>query len=91
MPQRYSYRPTRSSHSSSDRGQSSFNKRDNERSAEPATGLAGGAVVHFVFGVADPLDRRPADRARLAVPAVHGHPLPKCSDLLREPVSGFYL
>src|SRR5690606_26591632 len=40
---------------------------------ETAPGLAGGAVVRLVVGVDDPLHRRSAPWARLAVLAVHRH------------------
>ena len=51
---------------------------------ELAARLAGRAVVRLVLRVDDPLDRRPADGTRLAVAAVHGHPLAERGHLLRE-------
>ena len=55
---------------------------------DAATGLAPGAIVGLVVGVPDPLDRRAADRARLAEPAVHRHPLAERRHLAREVVAG---
>ena len=49
---------------------------------QPAAGLAPGAVVGLVVRVDDALDRRAADRAGLAVPAVHRHPVAERGDLL---------
>ena len=48
----------------------------------PPAGLAARTVVRLVLRVADPLDRRAADRARLAVAAMHGHPVAKRGDSL---------
>ena len=47
-----------------------------------AAGLAGRTVVRFVRGVANALHRRAAHRTRLAVAAVHGHPVAKRRHLL---------
>src|SRR5262249_26167175 len=55
---------------------------------DPPPGLATGAVVRFVVGIADSLNRRAAVRARLIEPPVHGHFLMKCRDVLGEAVSG---
>src|SRR5690606_2233385 len=52
---------------------------------ETAPGLAGGAVVRLVVGVDDPLHRRSAPWARLAVLAVHRHVGPERRHLLRPP------
>src|SRR5947208_15219338 len=49
-------------------------------------GLTRRAVVHLVFGVADPLNRRAAHRTRLAIPAVHRHLLAERRDSLGEAV-----
>src|SRR5262245_32576785 len=49
-----------------------------------SAGLAGRAVVRLVLGVDDPLDGRPAHRARLAVAPVHGHVVAERRHLLRE-------
>src|SRR5262249_15029552 len=49
-----------------------------------AAGLARRAIVGFVLGIDDALDRRSAVRAGLAEAAVHGHALPERGDLLRE-------
>src|SRR5262249_28117423 len=51
---------------------------------ELPTRLARRAVVGFVLGVDDPLDRRAAVGARLPVSAVHGHALAERRDLLRK-------
>src|SRR5258708_194672 len=51
--------------------------------------LASRAVVGFVFGVHNPLNRRAANRARLSEFAVHRHFLSKCGDLLWKFVAGF--
>src|SRR5207253_5402166 len=56
---------------------------------QPAARLAGGTVIHLVFGVADTLHRRSVHGARLAEPAVHGHPVPERRHLLRERLAGF--
>src|SRR5213080_2431495 len=61
--------------------------RDGPVGEEPAPGLTGGAVVHFVFGIPDALHRRPTHGARLAEAAVHGHPLAECSHLFRKRVA----
>src|SRR2546430_10057841 len=50
------------------------------------TGLTGGAVVHFVFRVADALYRRSANRTRLAKPAVDGHAVAKRRHSFRESI-----
>src|SRR2546429_9234396 len=50
------------------------------------TGLTGGAVVHFVFRVADALYRRSANRTRLAKPAVDGHAVAKSGHSFRESI-----
>src|SRR6185503_3033748 len=55
---------------------------------EPSSGLAAGAVVGLVVGVADSLNRRSADRAGFSEAAMHRHSFPKCGDLLRKLVSG---
>src|SRR5205807_8337 len=52
----------------------------------PPAGLTRGTIVHLVFGVADPLDRRAAHRTRLAIPAVHRHLLAERRDSLGETV-----
>src|SRR5205807_7511794 len=52
----------------------------------PPTGLTGGAVVHFVFRVADALYRRSANRTRLAKPAVDGHAVAKSRHSFRESI-----
>src|SRR6266545_3475913 len=57
---------------------------------ELAAGLADGAVIRFILGVDDPLDRRAAVRAGLAVAAVHRHSLAEGGDLLRERLAGLH-
>src|ERR1035438_8388664 len=49
-----------------------------------SAGLAAGAVVRLVVGIADALDFLAAARARKAEAAMHGHLLAKSSHLLRE-------
>src|SRR3954468_21786826 len=53
-----------------------------------AAGLAAGAVVDLIFGVADPLDRGATNRAGLAEAPVHRHTGPKRRYLLGEIVGG---
>ena len=52
-----------------------------------AARLASGAVVRLVLCIHDALDRRSADRARLAVSAVDGHAIAKRRDFFREPLA----
>src|SRR5712692_7688968 len=54
-----------------------------------AAGLAARAVVCFVFGVDDPLDRGSANGTGTSELSVHGHLVPKCRDLLRKLFPGF--
>src|SRR5262245_25202955 len=54
-----------------------------------AAALAHRAVVALVVRVADALHGRTADRARLAVAAVHGHALAERGDLVGETVADF--
>jgi len=51
-----------------------------------ACGLAAGAVVGFVVGVADALDLLTAARAGVAVAAVRGHVFAECGDFFGEGV-----
>src|SRR5689334_13916961 len=51
---------------------------------EPPVGLAGGAIVGLVVGIADPLNRSAAHGTRLAEASMHGHALPKCGHGLRK-------
>ena len=51
---------------------------------QAAAGLAGGAVVGLVAGVADALDFCAAARTRLIIAAMHCHLGPECGDVLRE-------
>src|SRR5437016_3192924 len=53
----------------------------------PPAGLARRTVVHLVFGVTDPLDRRAAYRTRLAIPAVHRHLRAECRDPLGKSIT----
>src|SRR5258708_8826654 len=53
-----------------------------------STGLASRAVVGFVLGVHNPLNRRAANRAGLSEFAVHRHFLSKCGDMLGKFVAG---
>ena len=55
---------------------------------EFASGLAGGAVVGFVAGVADALDFCAATRARLFIAAVDGHAFAERSDFFRKFAGG---
>jgi len=55
---------------------------------EFAGGLAGGAIVRFVAGVADALDFGPAARAGLFVAAVDGHALAEGGDFFGEFAGG---
>src|SRR5208282_4585728 len=52
-------------------------------------GLAGGAVVGFVAGVADALDFGSAARARLFVAAMDGHAFAESGDFFWEFAGGF--
>ena len=71
------------------RGQSSFKSRDSDAVGQDlAAGLAAGAVVRLVVGVADSLNRRAADRARLVETAVDGHLGSKRRNLLGERLAG---
>src|ERR1700744_4770056 len=56
---------------------------------DAAVGLAGGAVVGFVVGVADALDGRAAAWAGKIEAAVHGHLGTEGGDLLGEVFLGF--
>ena len=56
---------------------------------ELAAGLARGAVVGFVVGVADALDGRATTRAGLAEAGVYRHLRAKGCDVLREFFPGF--
>lgn len=47
-------------------------------------GLTAGAIVTFVFGIADPLNRGPTNRTRLFEFAVDRHFGSKCGDSLRK-------
>src|ERR671910_760809 len=51
---------------------------------QPSAGLTPRAVVRLVVGVADPLYRCTADRARKLVSTVHCHAFPKGGHLLGE-------
>ena len=77
--------PCRSSSSSSDlRPVAVEQARQRAIGEQLAAGLAGRAVVGLVLGVADALHRRAADRARLAVLAVHRHLRAERGHLLGE-------
>src|SRR5262245_58941440 len=56
---------------------------------QTAFGVVGRAVVHLVLAMYDPLYRRPAARAGLAEPTLHGHAVVKGRHLLRKFVGGF--
>src|SRR6266581_2269593 len=56
---------------------------------QTAFGLAGGAIVAFVFSIDDALYGRTAVGARFAVAAVDGHLRPESGDLRRKPSTGF--
>ncbi len=54
---------------------------------DTALGLATGAVVGLVVGVADPLQRYGADRAVLAITAMYGHLRTECGNFPQEVVT----